>query len=176
MCSKPFSDLNGRIYQPKKENGLGVKFDKNNYIMDNNDIFKKHLVVVLKDGEIVEQYNSVKDFYKVYQMKTYNCIAERIRLCRDGWMPDGKVARYYADRHKAGTPLHKAMIREPKEKAFDERKMMKKDLADTEAKMQEVYDACDRGEITYAERAERLGWLQNHAAVLRQRLKIKRED
>ena len=144
--------------------------------MDNNEIFKKHLVVVLMDGEIVEQYNSVKDFYKVYQMKTYNCIAERIRLCRDGWMPDGKVARYYADRHKAGTPLHKAMIREPKEKAFDERKMMKKDLADTETKIQEVYDLCDLGEITYAERTERLGWLQNHAKVLRQRLNIKSKE
>ena len=141
--------------------------------MDNNDIFKKHLVVVLKDGEIVDQYNSVKDFYKVYQMKTYNCIANRIRLCRDGWMPDGKIARYYADRHKTGTLLHKAMIREPKEKSFDERKMMKKDLEETEAKIQEAYDACDRGEITYAERTERLGWLQNHAAVLRRRLKPK---
>ena len=144
--------------------------------MNNNDIFKKHLVVVLKDGEIVEQYNSVKDFYKVYPIKTYNCIAERIRLCRDGWLPDGKVARYYADHHKAGTPLREMMIREPKEKAFDERKMMKKDLADTEAKIQEAYDACDLGEITYAERTERLGWLQNHAKVLRQRLNIKSKE
>lgn len=168
--------MSGRIYQPKKENGLGSKFDKNNYTMNNNDIFKKHLVVVLKDGEIVEQYNSVKDFYKVYQMKTYNCIAERIRLCRDGWMPDGKVARYYADRHKAGTPLHKAMIREPKDDTPDERKMMKKDLAETEEKIQEAYDLCDAGEITYAERTERLGWLQNHAKVLRQRLNIKSKE
>lgn len=168
--------MSGRIYQPKKENGLGSKFDKNNYIMNNNDIFKKHLVVVLKDGEIVEQYNSVKDFYKVYQMKTYNCIADRIRLCRDGWMLDGKIARYYADRHKAGTPLHKTMIREPKYDTHDERKMMKNDLADTEAKIQEAYDLCDRGEITYQERADRLGWLQNHAKVLRQRLNIKSKE
>ena len=144
--------------------------------MNNNDIFKKHLVVVLKDGEIVEQYNSVKDFYAVYEINTYSCIADRIKLRKDGWMPDGKIARCYADRHKAGTPLHKAMIREPKEKAFDERKMMKKDLAETEAKIQEVYAACDAGEITYAERTERLGWLQNHAKVLRQRLNIKSKE
>ena len=145
---------------------------------NNNNIFNKHIVVVLKDGEIVEQYDSVKDFYAVYQIKTYSCIADRIRLRKDDWLPDGKIARYYPDRHKAGTPLRMQMIREPKEKAFDERKMMKKDLEETEAKIQEVYDACDRGEITYAERTERLGWLQNHAAVLRQRLNIKskRED
>ena len=145
---------------------------------NNNNIFNKHIVVVLKDGEIVEQYDSVKDFYAVYQIKTYNCIANRIRLRNDGWLPDGKIARYYPDRHKEGKQLHKAMIREPKEKAFNERKMMKKDLADTEAKIQEAYDLCDAGEITYAERTERLGWLQNHAAMLRQRLNIKskRED
>lgn len=167
------------IYQLGKENAAGAKIGENNYIMNNNNkIFNKHIVVVLKDGEIVEQYDSVKDFYAFYQIKTYNCIADRIRLRKDDWLPDGKIARYYPDRHKKGTPLHKAMIREPKEKAFDERKMMKKDLEETEAKIQEVYDACDRGEITYAERADRLGWLQNHAAVLRQRLNIKskRED
>lgn len=168
--------MSGRIYQPKKENGLGVKFDKNNYIMNNNDIFKKRLVVVLKDGEIVEQYNSVKDFYAVYQINTYSCIADRIKLRKDGWLPDGKIARYYADRHKAGTPLHKTMIREPKDDTPNERKMMKKDLAETEVKIQEAYDACDAGEITYAERTERLGWLQNHAKVLRQRLNIKSKE
>lgn len=145
--------------------------------MNNNDIFKKHLVVVLKDGEIVEQYNSVKDFYAVYQINTYCCIADRIRLRKDGWLPDGKIARYYPERHKAGTLLRKTMIREPKDDTPNERKMMKNDLAETEVKIQEAYDACDRGEITYAERTERLGWLQNHAKVLRKRLNIKsRED
>lgn len=129
----------------------------------------------MKDGVIVEQYPNLKAFVKAYPLATYNCISGRICDCKDGWLPDGKVARYYVDRDKAGTPLRMQMIRE-KENTVSERKMMKKDLKETEAKMQEVYDACDRGEITYAERAERLGWLQNHAAVLRQRLKIKRED
>ena len=130
----------------------------------------------MKDGVIVERYPNLRSFVNAYPLATYNCISGRVCDCKDGWLPDGKIARYYVDRDKAGTPLRMQMIREPKEKAFDERKMMKKDLEETEAKMQEVYDACDRGEITYAERVERLGWLQNHAAVLRQRLKIKRED
>lgn len=128
----------------------------------------------MKDGVIVEQYPNLKAFVNAYPLAKYNCISGRVCDCKDGWLPDGKVARYYADRDKAGTMLRMQMIREPKEKAFDERKMMKKDLEETEAKIQEVYDACDRGEITYAERTERLGWLQNHAKVLRQRMKIKR--
>ena len=145
--------------------------------MTKQEPFTKKRVVVMKDGVIVERYPNLKSFVNAYPLATYNCIADRIKLRKDGWLPDGKIARYYADRHKAGTPLHKAMIREPKEKAFDERKMMKKDLADTEAKIQEAYDLCDAGEITYAERTERLGWLQNHAKVLRQRLNIKvKED
>lgn len=68
-------------------------------------------------------------------------------------------------------------IRE-KDEEINERKQWKKDLAETEAKIEAAYDACERGEITYQERADRLGWLQNHAAVLRQRLNVKskRED
>jgi hypothetical protein len=46
-------------------------------------------------------------------------------------------------------------------------------LEDTEAKIQEAYDLCDAGEITFEERHQRLGWLQNHAAVLRHRLGIR---
>ena len=60
---------------------------------NNNNIFNRHIIVVLKDGEIVEQYDSVKDFYAVYQIKTYSCIADRIRLRKDDWLPDGKIAR-----------------------------------------------------------------------------------
>lgn len=127
----------------------------------------------MKDGVIVEQYPNLKVFVRAYPLATYNCISGRVCDCKDGWLPDGKVARYYADRDKAGTLLHKTMIREPKDDTPDERKMMKKDLAETEEKIQEAYDLCDAGEITYAERAERLGWLQNHAKVLRQRLNIK---
>lgn len=63
-------------------------------------------------------------------------------------------------------------IRE-KDEEIDEKKQWQQDLDETEAKIQEAYDLCDAGEITYEERHQRLGWLQNHAAVLRKRLKVK---
>lgn len=137
--------------------------------------FTKKKVVVMVDGCIVEQYQNLKDFCAVYPLTSYNCISRRVRNCLDGWMPDGKTVRYFADRKKAGRPLAVFKIRE-KDEEIDERKRWKKDLAETETKIQEAYDACERGEITYQERADRLGWLQNHAAVLRQRLKIKQTE
>ena len=131
----------------------------------------------MKDGVIVERYPNLKAFVNAYPLATYNCISVRVCDCKDGWMPDGKVARYYADRDKAGTPLRMQMIRE-REKTVSEREQWRQDLDETEAKIQEAYDAYDAGEITFEERHQRLGWLQNHAAVLRQRLNIKskRED
>ena len=143
--------------------------------MKKQEPFKKKRVVVLKDGVIVERYPNLKAFVKAYPLATYNCISGRICDCKDGWLPDGKVARYYKDRDKAGTLLRMRMIRE-RENTVSEREQWQQDLAETEAKIQEVYDLCDAGEISYEERHQRLGWLQNHAAVLRQRLKIKRED
>ena len=131
----------------------------------------------MKDGVIVERYQNLKAFVKAYPLATYNCISGRVCDCKDGWMPDGKVARYYADRDKAGTLLRMQMIRE-REKTVSEREQWRQDLDESEAKIQEAYDLCDAGEISYEERHQRLGWLQNHVAVLRQRLNIKskRED
>ena len=145
--------------------------------MKRQEPFTKKRVVVLKDGVIVERYPNLKAFVKAYPLATYNCISSRVCDCKDGWLPDGKVARYYKDRDKAGTLLRMQMIREKKE-TVSERERWRQDLDETEAKIQETYDLCDAGEITYQERADRLGWLQNHAAVLRQRLNIKskRED
>ena len=145
--------------------------------MKRQEPFTKKRVVVLKDGVIVERYPNLKAFVKAYPLATYNCISGRVCDCKDGWLPDGKVARYYADRDKAGTPLRMQMIRE-KENTVSEREQWRQDLDETEAKIQEAYDLCDAGEISYEERHHRLGWLQNHAAMLRQRLNIKskRED
>ena len=126
----------------------------------------------MKDGVIVERYPNLKAFVKAYPLASYNCISCRVSDCKDGWMPDGKIARYYADSNKAGTLLRMNMIRE-KEKKVSERDRWQQDLDETEAKIKEVYDACDAGEITYQERVERLGWLQNHSAVLRKRLGIR---
>lgn len=127
------------------------------------------------DGCIVEQYLNLKDFCAAYPLASYNCISQRIRNCLDGWMPDGKTVRYFTDRTKAGRPLVVSKIRE-KDEGIDEKKQWKKDLAETETKIQDAYVACERGEITYQERAERLGWLQNHAAVLRQRLGTRKKN
>ena len=145
--------------------------------MKRKEPFTKKRVVVLKDGVIVERYPNLKSFVNAYPLATYNCISSRVCDCKDGWLPDGKVARYYADRDKAGTPLRMHMIRE-KENTVSEREQWRQDLDETEAKIQEAYDLCDAGEITFEERHQRLGWLQNHAKVLRQRLNIKskRED
>lgn len=140
--------------------------------MKRQELFTKKRVVVMKDGVIVERYPNLKSFVKAYPLATYNCISGRICDCKDGWLPDGKVARYYADRDTAGTPLRMQMIRE-KKKAVSEREQWQQDLNETEAKIQEAYDLCDAGEITFEERHQRLGWLQNHAAVLRKRLKVK---
>ena len=145
--------------------------------MKKQEPFTKKRVVVMKYGVIVERYPNLKAFVKAYPLATYNCISVRVCDCKDGWLPDGKVARYYADRDKAGTLLRMQMIRES-EKTVSEREQWRQDLDETEAKIQEAYDAYDAGEITFEERHQRLGWLQNHAAVLRQRLNIKskRED
>lgn len=140
--------------------------------MKRQELFTKKRVVVLKDGVIVERYQNLKAFVKAYPLATYNCISGRICDCKDGWLPDGKVARYYADRDMAGTPLRMQMIRE-KEKPVSERDKWRQDLDETETKIQEAYDLCDAGEISYEERHQRLGWLQNHAAVLRKRLGIR---
>lgn len=131
--------------------------------------FTEKRVVVMKDGVIVEQYPNLKVFVKAYPLATYNCISGRVCDCKDGWLPDGKVARYYKDRDKAGTPLRMHMIRE----VISEREQWQQDLDETEAKIQEAYDLCDAGEITFEERHQRLGWLKNHAAVLRRRLGLK---
>ena len=140
--------------------------------MKKQEPFTKKRVVVLKDGVIVERYPNLKAFVKAYPLATYNCTSVRVRNCKDGWLPDGKVARYYTDRDKAGTLLRMNMIREQENKV-SEREQWKEDLERTEARIQEAYDLCDAGEITFQERHQRLGWLQNHAAVLRRRLGIK---
>lgn len=132
----------------------------------------KKRVVVLKDGVIVERYPNLKAFVKAYPLATYNCISVRVCECKDGWMPDGKIARYYTDRDKAGTPLRIQMIRE-KNHTVSERERWLQEFDETEAKIQEAYDLCDAGKITFEERHRRLGWLQNHAAVLRHRLGIR---
>ena len=134
--------------------------------------FTKRRIVVKKDGEIVERYGSLKDFHAAYPMTgTYNSVAKKVCGLVDGWMPDGKIVRYFKDRDKDGREWCSSKVRENDK--MSEREEWKEDLERTEAQIQEAYDLCDTGEITFEERHQRLGWLQNHAAVLRRRLGIK---
>ena len=134
--------------------------------------FTKRRIVVKKDGVIVERYGSLKEFHAAYPMTgTYNSVAKKVCGLVDGWMPDGKIVRYFKDRDKDGKQFQLSKVRD--NERMSEREQWRKDLEDTEAKIQEAYDLCDAGEITFEERHKRLGWLQNHADVLRHRLGIK---
>jgi hypothetical protein len=143
--------------------------------MKRQELFTKKRVVVMKYGVIVERYPNLNAFVRAYPLASYNCISQRVRNCLDGWMPDGKTARYYCDADKPGRPLVMSKIRD-RDEEIDEKKQWKKDLAETETKIKAAYDACDRGEITFEERHAQIGWLQNHAAVLRQRLGIRKKN
>lgn len=134
--------------------------------------FSKKRIVVKKDGEIVERYGSLKEFYAAYPTTgTYNSVSKKVCGLVDGWMPDGKIVRYFKDRDKDGKTFQLSKVR--KNEKMSEMEQLCKDLEDTEDQIQEAYDLCDAGEITFEERHQRLGWLQNHAAVLRHRLGIK---
>lgn len=134
--------------------------------------FSKRRIIVKKDGEIVERYGSLKEFHAAYPTTgTYNSVAKKVCNLVDGWMPDGKIVRYFKDRDKDGKPFQLSKVRD--NKRMSEREQWRQDLLETEAKIQEAYDLCDAGEITFEERHQRLGWLQNHAAVLRRRLGIR---
>lgn len=133
---------------------------------------KRQVIVKNEAGEIVERYMSLKEFHAAYPMAgAYNSVAKKVCGLVDGWMPDGKIVRYFEDRDKDGKTFQLSKVRDNEK--MSEREQWRKDLEETEAKIQEVYDLCDRGEITYEERAQRVGWLQNHAIVLRRRLGLK---
>ena len=133
---------------------------------------KRRIVVKNAAGEIVERYGSLKEFHAAYPTTgTYNSVAKKVCNLVDGWMPDGKIVRYFKDRDKDGRPFQLSKVRDNEK--MSEREQWRQDLLDTEAKIQEAYDLCDAGEITFEERHQRLGWLQNHAAVLRRRLGIR---
>lgn len=134
--------------------------------------FTKRRIVVKKDGEIVERYGSLKEFHAAYPTTgTYNSVAKKVCNLVDGWMPDGKIVRYFKDRDKDGRAFQLSKVRDNEK--MSEREEWRADLEATEAEIQEAYDLCDAGEITFEERHQRLGWLQNHASVLRHRLGIK---
>ena len=153
--------INVNIVEPIKTNTIMATY-----------FTKRRIVVKNAAGEIVERYGSLKEFHAAYPTTgTYNSVAKKVCNLVDGWMPDGKIVRYFKDRDKDGKPFQLSKVRDSEK--MSEREQWRQDLLDTEAKIQEAYDLCDAGEISFEERHQRLGWLQNHAAVLRRRLGIK---
>ena len=141
--------------------------------MKKQDLFAKKRVVVMQGGKVVEIYDSMREFREAYPVTVESVISRRLTNHVDGWLEDGKIARYEGDEDAEGRPIQ---LQKGRPMQVSDRKRWTEDLADTEAKIKEAYELCDRGEITYEERAQRLGWLQNHAAVLRQRLGIRKKN
>ena len=133
---------------------------------------KRRIIVKNAEGVIIERYVSLKEFIAAYPMTgTYNSVAKKVCGLVDGWMPEGKIVRYFKDREKDGKRYQSSKARYVEK--MSEMEQWRKDLEETESKIQEAYDLCDAGEITFEERHQRLGWLQNHAVVLRRKLGIK---
>ena len=141
--------------------------------MEKQDLFAKKRVVVMQGGKVVEIYDSMREFREAYPVTVESVISRRLTNHVDGWLEDGKIARYEGDEDAEGRQIQ---LQKGRPMQVSDRKRWTEDLADTEAKIKEAYELCDRGEITYEERAQRLGWLQNHAAVLRQRLGIRKKN
>ena len=138
--------------------------------MEKQDLFAKKRVVVMQGGKVVEIYDSMREFREAYPVTVECVISRRLTNHVDGWLEDGKIARYEGDEDAEGRQIQPQKGRPMQ---VSDRKRWTEDLAETEAKIKEAYELCDRGEITYEERAQRLGWLQNHVYFLKRRLGIK---
>ena len=126
----------------------------------------------MKDGKIVERYKSLKAFHEKYPYWSLATLSKRIGQCLDGWMDDGRKVRFFADRHEEGRPLMVSKIRDQSYREGEKAKL-RRQLDETEAAIDRLYERCDAGEITIEERNAELGWLQNHAGVLRNRINDK---
>jgi hypothetical protein len=141
--------------------------------MERQNLFAKKRVVVMQGGKVVEIYDSMREFREAYPVTVECVISRRLTNHVDGWLEDGKIARYEGDEDAEGRQIQPQKGRPMQ---VSDRKRWTDDLAETEAKIKEAYELCDRGEITYEERAQRLGWLQNHVYFLKRRLGIKDKD
>ena len=137
-----------------------------------NKIFNSRAVYILKHGKVVETFPTLTAFWRRYPVSNISTLSKRIRSCADGWLPDGKVARFEESIKDPGRPLATEKAH-PHTAARTIRDEINDDLQLTEAKIDELYAMCEAGKITIEERQREVGWLQNHVAVLQNRLKQK---
>lgn len=130
-------------------------------------------VYVLQNGVIVETFNTLTSFHANYPVAAVSTISKRIKSCVDGWLPDGKKARFRESIDDEGRPLDFTKVH-LRPNTPTKKTVVNDDVLETERKIDELYAAYERGEITIEERQTRVGWLQNHVAVLKNRLKRKK--
>ena len=143
--------------------------------MTKRTIICKKAVVVVSEGRVVRRYASLKDFHASECGDTnIATISKRLSGYVDGWLEDDCIARYEGDEKILGRKLHTEKSRKQNEE-ISERQRLKNELDDTRYKLQELQRKIDNGEISRIDAVSDLGWLQNHIAVLEQRLKISRK-
>ena len=144
--------------------------------MTKRTIICKKAVVVVSEGRVVRRYASLKDFHASECGDTnIATVSKRLSGYVDGWMEDDCIARYEGEEKILGRKLHTEKSRKPT-KEISEKQRLKNELDDTFYKLQELQRKIDAGEISRSEALPDMGWLQNHVAVLKQRLKISRKN
>ena len=84
------------------------------------------------------------------------------------------IARYEGDEYKEGRPLQTEKARQSDGDGV--KAAMRLDLAESEAKIDAIYEAWRRGDIDVHQRNEQVCWLENHVRVLRNRIKNKLKE
>lgn len=133
-------------------------------------LFRCRPCVVLKDGVVVERYDSMNELWRAYPIGNVATLSKRLRRHKDGWLPDGKVARVEGEEDVEGTPINESMIRS-QESHRSEAAALMDEIKECEARIQAAYEDCEAGRITYEERHRRTAWDKNHVEVLEARLK-----
>lgn len=134
-------------------------------------LFKHRGVVLLLGETVIKRYESLQAFHAENCQCNISTTSKRISKCVDGWLPDGMIARYEGDEYKEGRPLQTEKARQSDGDGV--KAAMRRDLAESEAKIEAIYEAWRRGEIDVYQRNEQVCWLENHVRALRNRIKNK---
>lgn len=132
--------------------------------------FHKKAVVVLKDGVEIERYDSLQTFHEALCECALATAAKRLLNHIDGWLDDGMIARYEGEEHEEGRMLMKSRSRS-QESGGGIKQQWRKELEETERKIDQLNEDWRAGLITTQERHEQICWLQNHRLVLQRRIK-----
>lgn len=140
------------------------------YKDNRRSLFRCRACVVLKDGVIVERYASMNELWRAYPCCNVATLSKRIRRRKDGWLPDGKVARLETEAYEEGTELDVSMMREQPSKRSEAAQVMD-EIKECEARIEAAYEDCREGRITFEERHRRTAWDVYHVKMLEERLK-----